>query len=735
MSIQSNKAGQTYIRVGIVFWVEFAIVIGLAALFIAWNFANINWDAGPTAITPQLIAASITGGFVGGLLTRSFKKGMLPGIILAIVVLVPLVIVAIIDAAANIDIVPRVYSSGNIVNKTLTVVTWFMPVYIILACTIPAGMIGGYIAFKFIKVPPRRKQLSVREQFSRFLNAFKKPLFVIIFVIVWIPLIIPLFSGNNNVQKEYSAWNDGESGTSVFREKVQAAGYSDVMSSITSYSILSRINESFVLVVLAPNRFFNPVSDIPFLEKFLKNNGSLLIADEEGSTDWLFTDLCAATIGQMINGHSSTFPLLFFMNGILRDNASYYMQNDFPVINAANINHATIGGVNDPIMHNVNALVLNHASALMLLPGMASIFGWNLLATSTSQYSWVDKAQPGFSNGDNKYEPTIDTFNPSTLSLPGLLFDYLKSKGISFPDGIPQGGYPLPVVAASELGSNSSRIIVTSDASMFSNQLTGLSGYDNLQFALNCIDWLTNGNHSMKIVFDEYHLRPDSGQDTSASALYGQVLDYVSFMSSNWIIAPFYPFAALATLRRWLPKSEEQLRKKQEKRQKKEAQKVRSANKKARRERRVLGRLLFEKQAQEKPKETGALKTKSKTLQQKRTEKRIERMGIMKKSTFFAQKLAWFEERSEFNHALELLYNRIKRLAAKKIGENASEDAITSAIVDKYPQVERKKIDQFFKKMKKITRKGAGKQKITRLESFENLYYEIVTIGEYLEKM
>jgi len=276
---------------------------------------------------------------------------------------------------------------------------------------------------------------------------------------------------------------------------------------------------------------------------------------------------------------------------------------------------------------------------------------------------------------------------------------------------------------------------VTSDASMFSNQLIGLPGYDNDRFALNCIDWLTRGNHSMKVVFDEYHLRPEAGQDASAPALYGQVLDYISFLSSNWIIAPFYPFLALSTLRRWLPKSEEQNRKNQEKKQRREAWKAKQANRKAKQERQVLGRLLFEKPVENKPSKADQPATKAKTFEQKRTEKRIANMGIVKKSTFFAQKLQWYMEKSEFNYALELLYNRIKRLASKKIGEGASRDTIINAIVEKFPQVERKKIDYFFKRMEKIIQKGAGKQKITSVESFENLYYEIITIGEYLEKM
>src|SRR5271157_790229 len=736
MSTQKSKPGQTYFTVFVTFCAETALIVCLSAVFTVWNHA-INWNAGPVAIAPQLAAASIIGGFVSGLMTRSIKKSSLPGIILAIILWVGLDIVDIIwiilYTLSLTDAVPiTLGTAGSSLNIPGFVsffipypFCWYAPVYIIMACTIPSSMVGGFISLKFIKVSPPRRQLTFHEQVEK----LKTPLFVVIFAIVWIPLLVPLFSGNNNVQKEYSAWNTGDSGTSQLREQIQAAGYTNIYSSLTSYSELLRINESSLLIVLGPNRFFNPVSDIPFLEEFIRNKGSLLIAHEEGSTEWLFTYLCIASLLQMASTKATNpFPMAFFMQGILRDNASYYEQNDFPVISAANI-------ISHPVMNGVNSLVMNHASALMFLPGMASLFGWNVLATSTSQYSWVDKAEPNYPNGNGIYDPSVDVFKPSGLSIPRLLFTFLKSEGISFPDGIPQGGYALPVIAESELSNNGSRIIVTSDASMFSNQLIKLPGFDNLRFALNCVNWLTRGNHSMKIIFDEYHLRPDTGVDVSAPAMFGQLLDYISFLSSNWVTAPFYPFAAFIMLRRWLPKSEEQLRKKQENKQKKESRKARKANRKARSERQVLGKLLFEHESPKTPSKTDIPATKTKTPQQKRAEKQIARMGIMKKSTFFAQKLQWYMEKSEFNHALELLYNRIKRLASKKIGEDAKQETIINAIVDKFPQVDRKKIDQFFNKMERIVHKGARKQKITRVESFENLYYEIVTIGEYLEKM
>jgi hypothetical protein len=722
LSKPTQSRGETFIAVRWVFWIVVLVYFGLVGLYAGWNYANIDWNGyGFISLLPQLILSAIAAGFIGGLMTRHVKKGVLPSIATAVFTVPVLALLVGIEAICqSFGFDPMIYPEVSS-DEALNSILWCLPAIIAATCAAPAGTLGGYLGKKYLKIP-KGSQMTTKEQLEKFLDAFKKPLFLLIFLVAWTPLIIPLFSTDDSVHKEYSAWNYEDSGTSDFRRAIEDAGYTDTISSVGSYSLLSRIDEPFVLVIMGPNRFYNLVSDIPFLIKFIRSGGSLLIAHEQGTTEWLFLNMMIASA---IEGAPNPFPLTFFMDGILRDNYSYYNTNDFPVIDSPNIAaHAVTTGV--------SKLVLNRASGLMLEGGIGAIFHWNVLASSTNAYSWVDK------NDDKLYDRNVDNFDPYQLGIPMILFEPLKLLGVSFPAGLPQGGMPIPVVAATDIGGvgNSSRVVVTADASMFSNQLLNLPGFDNRRFALNCIDWLSNGNTSMKIVFDESHLRPVAIQDTSASAVYGTVLDYVGFMSSNWLLAPFYPFLALKILRRWLPKSDEQKRKELERKLKREALKAKRLQRREKVQRQRVGKVIFEKAAARARKEGGkaAKAKKPKTLAEKRVDRKMQ--GMLKKSTFFAQKLAWYLEQPDFNRALELLYNRVKRLAAKKLGEQASDHTIISAIVERNPQVEQHRLEAFFRQMRRITaKKGSGRVRITRTENLEKIYYEIITTAEYLEKL
>ncbi len=721
LSKPTSARGTTFLAVRWAFWVEVLVYFGLVGVFAGWNYANINWSGyGFISLLPQLIPSALAAGLIGGLMTRHVQKGSWPGFGMAIFTIPCLAAVWLIDyicLANGFD--PSIYP--EVVSDPFpNAILWGLPAVIAAACAGPMGTLGGYLGRRYLKVP-KGPQANAKEQLEKFLDAFKKPLFLLIFIVAWTPLIIPLFSMDDSVHKEYSAWNYTDSGTSEFRQAIEDAGWTDTISSVGSYSLLSRIDEPFVLVIMGPNRFYNLVSDIPFLIKFVRSGGSLLIAHEQGTTEWLFLNMFLAS---GLEGAPKPFPITFFMDGILRDNYSYYNTNDFPVIDSPNI-------VPHEITAGVSKLVLNRASGLMLEGGLQAIFNWNVVATSTNAYSWVDK-------DDNRlYSRDVDYFDPYQLGIPMILFEPLKLLGVSFPAGLPQGGMPIPVVATTETGAaNSSRVVVTADASMFSNQLIDLPGYENRRFAINCIDWLSNGSKSMKIVFDESHLRPVAIQDTSASAVYGTVLDYVGFMSSNWLLAPFYPFIALKILRRWLPKSDEQKRKEQERKRKREERRAKALQKREKAQRQRVGRVVFERAAAREQKAGGkaAKGKRPKTLAEKRMERKMQ--GMLKKSTFFAQKLAWYLEQPDFNRALELLFNRVKRLAGKKLGEQSDDKAIISAIVERNPQVEQRRLESFFRLMRHVTAKpGSGRTRITRTENLEKLYYEIITVAEYLEKL
>lgn len=694
------------------FLTAFGISMGLFWLLFAVTYANINFEDLPWPLMPSFATSTTLGGFIGGIVAHDIKRAV-KAVLAAIIVVFALLFTVIIISLFNggyplLSIYSPIYFSTSD-----AVALWYLPGFIYAAAILPTGIVGGYISRKYITVKPQGKGRAGQKK--GIIEFIKNPLFVVIFVLAWVPLLGSLAS-NGNVNKDYSAWNPGPTGMTTFRTDIEQNGYT-VKSSITSFSLLERMKAPFVLVEMGPDAFFNPISDVPFLIKFLELNCSLLVAHEEGSTSSLMLDLLTASLPLIgTNGIKTPFPVMFFMNGILRDNASYYMENDLPVITSNDI-------VSSPITAGVNSFVLNRASGLMMPSGLASVFGWQVLATSTSPTAWVNKASPGYPDGNGVYNPSIDTWDVP-LYLKALMAQY----GVTINQDPPQGGFPIPVLATTTFGS--SKVICLADASVFSNEMINLAGFDNNLLAMNCINYLTGGNHSEMVVFDENHLRPVNSQDTSIPGIYGQFLDYVAFLSLNWFTAPYYPLLAFFALKRWLPKSDEQKLREAEKKRKKKAAKAKVAEKKARQERKVLGKLATPVSGEGKEERK---KKKQQSATQKRTEKQLQ--GILKKSTLFTQKLAWYTEQAEYNRALELLYNRVQRTIGKKIGNQASKQTIIDAITDRFHDASPDRLKKFFNTMERISAKGTNHLRVAKVEAFEKIYYEMVMVQEYVDRI
>ncbi|MHA1792490.1 MAG: hypothetical protein ACTSVI_07585 [Promethearchaeota archaeon] len=684
------------------FLIQFVTTISISVLLVLASINALSSGYYIEFIIATIIFTALSvGAFFGGIVAHRPKFGILASTIFILVVYGVMGTLLVLNITG---VIHPFFSGSYHVDYFLVSLQILLPPLAAYGVMCFFSAIGGVFSKKFIVLQPKRKR--GKKEKKSILSMFNTPLFILIFIITWIPLLVPLFTPSQNTIKKFSAWNINSSGTSRFREELENAGYTNIKSCITSYSILSRINEPFVLIVLGPNKFYNPVSDVPFMIKFLKSNGSMLIAHEQGSTSWLMYDMFTSSL--TLTGTGTTpFPIMLFADGILRDNYSYYNKNNFPVITSSTI-------FSHEITQGVNKLVLDNAGGLLLIPDLFTNFGWNVIATSTPSYSWVDKKENGFPNGNGKFDSDVDKYG-----IPFGFSGFLAKQGISLPDAIPMGGFPIPAIATTEYGvsSNPSRIVVTTDASMFSNELIDLPGYDNKQFALNCMEWLTRGNKSMPIVFDEAHLKLEGAQDVSPAAIYGQILDYVGYMSSNWFIAPFYPFLALNSIRKWLPKTEQEKLKEAEKKRKKEEKKLKKKQKKEKRKRKVMGKIQF----------GGKLK--------KGEKKRIT--GILKKSTYFMQKLTWYIEQSEYNQALGLLYNRVKRLIGKRLGDEYLDnpEGVIHAILEKNPNADHKFLHTFFDRMARITTKGTKRLRITSQESFEKIYFEMITVQELLGRI
>jgi hypothetical protein len=418
----------------------------------------------------------------------------------------------------------------------------FFMTYIPLVCYIGAIFLGfGLIIFIRNVTIQKSRVVQSRKKTKRG-SIYKEALFIIIFIFAFIPLLGPIFDQGKNDQN-FSIYNEDWNGASYFRQFLIDEGY-DVMSVQSSLSATERLDKSILLILLGPNQFYNPVFEIPYFVNFFSNEttNSILICHDHGSTSTLLWEIFISSA--LVQTTYENIPVTIFPEGILRDNASYYKQPDFPVI----INfpgHPVTTGITSG--YSINQIILSESSAA-LGGDLVSFFGWNVVGYST-KYGYLDR------NNDHVFNINDDYFDTSIFG--GLIPGMPQKYGL--------GGQKQAVFMAKDIGTG--RIFVSADASLFNNELIIEPGYDNLQFGKNIVEWLTyigeGGNKDdWVIVFDEAHIRPEYSRDLTSAGIYGFITQYVIHLSTNPITAWIYPLLAVYTLKKYLPKKSEKEEKK-----------------------------------------------------------------------------------------------------------------------------------------------------------------------------
>jgi len=423
--------------------------------------------------------------------------------------------------------------------------------YIPLVCYIGAVFLG-FALLIFIRNTTVQKSREIQSRKkSKTGSAYREALFLVIFLFTFIPLFGPIFDQGKNDQN-FSIYNEAWNGASDFKNAIEGEGY-NVMTIQSSLSATERLDKSILLVLLGPNLFYNPIFEIPYFMDFFDNTtrNSLFICHDHGSTSTLLWEIfIASALDPHIQG---TIPVTLFANGILRDNGSYHVAPDFPVIQSFSAHPTTVG---------ISDVILSEASAAIGGPFL-SYFGWDLVGSSTS-YGYVDK------NDDHMYNFDDDFVDLSLIGavLPG------------FPDKWPLGGYSQGVFMAKD--AITSRVFVSADASLFNNELISEPGYDNLQFGQNIVNWLTYGEpkEDWIIVFDEAHIRPELTRDMTSAGIFGFITQYIIHLSTNPITAWIYPILAVYSLKKYLPKKDEKSEKKKadEQEKKEEREKFRTSS-------------------------------------------------------------------------------------------------------------------------------------------------------------
>jgi len=526
--------------------------------------------------------------------------------------------------------------------------------YIPLVCYIGAIFAGiGLIIFIRNSTTQKSREIQSRKSIKMG-SIYKDALLLVVFIIVFIPLFSPIIDQGKNNQY-FSVYNTNWNGASEFKRSLEEDEGFTVMSVQSSLSATDRLtsdplNKSILLILLGPNQFYNPLYEVPYFIDFFdsERSNSLFICHDHGSTSTLLWEIfLASAIDPDIQG---TIPVTLFPEGILRDNGSYDTRPDFPVIESFNAHETTI---------NINQVILSEASAVVGGP-FISYFGWDVIGSSTD-YGYVDKNDDHVYNFDDDY---VD------LSLMAPL---------GFPSKWPLGGYSQGVFMAKDTGNG--RVFVSADASFLTNELISEPTYDNRQFGLNIINWLTYGGFDKErwvIAFDEAHVRPEITRDLSSAGIFGFIIQYIVHLSTNPITAWIYPLLAIYTLKKYLPKKDEKAEKK-----------------------------------------------KAKEQEQKEERERF------RTSSFFAEKIEWYRERSRYGKALTLLYRRLERkLNTLLRGNKISSKNVIEIVIAKEPNINKNKIRRITRFIDRILAIKEGKSKIKNEEDFENLFFEMEWVAK-----
>lgn len=534
----------------------------------------------------------------------------------------------------------------------------------------------------------------------KFKFGFKEATFLLIFIISFMPFFLPLIDRGKNF-KPNSIYNFEYNGSSKLRNFLNTSsadsieGFSkngldyNVEGIESSLSTMMRNNNTYkILVLLGPNRIYNPATELPFFIDFLNTGGSILIADDKGSTNWFVMELSLYSLFKV--------PFIEFPKGDLADNGSFIPGATpyFPVIKNFAPSHPITNYPNDIITPNLG-VALNHASAILayedVIASLLNNTGGGSITTvgsSTDSLSFIDR------NNDTYFDPKVDVWDPSfvmdfLMSLMCMVPEEDKAALINYASEKLLGHEPKVVFATSELALG--RIFFSGDASFLNNQLIDDPNYSNAEFAENIFEWLSfNQNHdNVTIYFDEYHIRQEGFEEFSSSYIYGIFIGYVNWLSSSAILAWIYPFLALWTLSKWLPKDPEKV----------------------------------------------AKATAKKEEKAKKGEDDQEFRIKFGSETAFVKKIKKLREGSDFNEPVLMLYRRVLRRLNRLLGEK---EPTTDNLISLIRNASKKEITanddtrlrKFFNTMNELKAKTG--RKIGSEDEFKDLFFEMTWVADWL---
>jgi antitoxin component of MazEF toxin-antitoxin module len=328
-------------------------------------------------------------------------------------------------------------------------------------------------------------------------SKIKTAVFIIVFIIAWLPLLLPIFTSNTSssvpLLVDFSIYNPAYNGCQQLKVDLNSEGYV-VQPLLSSLSVLSRYPNSTCLIIGPSVIFYDPI-EVSELANFVREGGGLLIADNFGTADTLLVQL---------------FPMLgiptpTFTKHILYEatDANSTTWTPAPLITNFNSNYSFTQGVNQ-ILLNYPCTITN------VQPG-------NVVAISPNN-SWLDM------NDNGIIDVPPDVLGPQTVA----------------------AAYDL-----NQMGLGSGRIVLVSCPAIFNDDM--INRANNSIFCTNIVDWLAQGRGgaSYPIIVDEAQLALPA---TSYERIFGYFMGYIDSASSNWLLAPIYPVLLAFAIWRWLPR-------------------------------------------------------------------------------------------------------------------------------------------------------------------------------------
>jgi len=344
-----------------------------------------------------------------------------------------------------------------------------------------------------------------------------------VFAIAWLPIILSVMRVGEIDTLPFSIYNTSSNpgdGCSELAATLNTAGY-NVSPLISSLSVINGIPQNSVLCLIGSTHLFSFVDSSALLGFFLEG-GSMLIADDFGSGNSILDSL--ALILQGSGWPTEMFgpmPIsaIRFDNGLLLDaDTNENGRPLMPVITTLND-----GGA---IFSSSHRVVMNFAT------GLSGINQSQAIAVSSAN-SWI-VAEDVYSLIQQGVDPSSIAYNASRGDQPG----------------------PFPLLAEIQIGNPGGRLMLLSDPSIFINDM--IDRGTNRAFARELFTYLAQQANAYTIVIDHNHL----GWSPMAPVLYvGLMLGQITYVSSNWLLAPLAPLLAIWMVRRYLPYNRPEKRK------------------------------------------------------------------------------------------------------------------------------------------------------------------------------